>query len=558
MGLRSIAGNLPPHHGAEPDKTRREHIQEGIEALFLPGQVIELRIPKAGKYRTISGYFDDPTKLALAIAEWSGKDDIEGVYYTLNPVAPALLARSANRAKRYAQLTTSDKDVVGRRWLLVDIDPSRPSGVSSTDAEKKLAGRKARAVRAYLRELGWPDPLAADSGNGYHLLYRVDLPNDEQSTALVKSCLEALAAKFNDDVVKVDTSVFNAARIVKAYGSLAAKGDSTAERPHRVASLLKTQLPGGREVVAGDKLEGLAAEAPKPQSEQPVGNGQRGYTGSERVTPAKVEEFLKFYGVDYGSQKPYAGGVVWILKECPFDENHNGTSVAVVLRDDGKLGFECKHESCQQYSWGEFRKRLEDLNDGRKFHFVERIEKPKPTVQVLDIVPPEVHGTDTAPAYPPECIDGDYIGDLAHAQADGTAIPLQFVRENIKVILGALVDGKIGYPGEEDIHTRQYNINISTHPESGKGESWRRIGIYPTGVLNDLLLDPVKAEDNGEPVHLVEIVDGCVFGSGEFMVSILKDYPNCIARFDEMAALFLKDKIQASTLEQKFLNLYDS
>ena len=104
--------------------------------------------------------------------------------------------------------------------------------------EKEAAKAKARAVRAWLGERGWPEPLAADSGNGYHLLYRVDLENSEEATALVKSCLVSLAAKFDDDTVKVDTAVYNAARIVKAYGSMASKGDSTEDRPHRIARLL--------------------------------------------------------------------------------------------------------------------------------------------------------------------------------------------------------------------------------------------------------------------------------------------------------------------------------
>jgi hypothetical protein len=202
-------------------KVSREHIDFAIAALFRAGDVVELRIPKAGRLRTISGYFDDFGKLAEAIEMHSG--NFEGIYYTLNPVNRALLARANNNAKEYAQATTNDRDVIRRRWLLIDIDPVRPAGVSSSNLEKEAAKAKARAVRAWLAERGWPAPLAADSGNGYHLLYRIDLENNEESTALVKSCLAALASKFDDDTNKVDTTVYNAARIVKAYGSMATR-----------------------------------------------------------------------------------------------------------------------------------------------------------------------------------------------------------------------------------------------------------------------------------------------------------------------------------------------
>jgi hypothetical protein len=79
----------------------------------------------------------------------------------------------------------------------------------------------------------------ADSGNGYHLLYRVDLPNDRESLELVRGILEALAFRFDDDRVKVDTTTSNAARIWKLYGTTARKGDDTQERPHCVSRLLK-------------------------------------------------------------------------------------------------------------------------------------------------------------------------------------------------------------------------------------------------------------------------------------------------------------------------------
>ncbi|MFL6046309.1 MAG: hypothetical protein ACJ72M_14470 [Propionibacteriaceae bacterium] len=41
----------------------------------------------------------------------------------------------------------------------------------------------------------------------------VDLPNDEPSRELVHGFLKALAARFDDETIKIDTSVANAARI---------------------------------------------------------------------------------------------------------------------------------------------------------------------------------------------------------------------------------------------------------------------------------------------------------------------------------------------------------
>jgi hypothetical protein len=211
-------------------------ILEAARVLMAPGGVYELRVPKAGRDGTISGYFDTPEKLAAAAAGLDGL--YPSIYVTLNPVEPALLARAANRLRKHAELTTSDLQVARRRWVLIDCDPVRPAGISSSEAEHGLAIETARRIWRELRKTGFPDPVVADSGNGCHLLYRVDLPNNEAATARVKRLLAGLAARFSTPEVSIDQTVFNAARIVKLYGTKVRKGDSTPDRPHRRARLL--------------------------------------------------------------------------------------------------------------------------------------------------------------------------------------------------------------------------------------------------------------------------------------------------------------------------------
>ena len=79
----------------------------------------------------------------------------------------------------------------------------------------------------------------------------------------MQRCLNALAAKFNDADVKIDETVFNAGRVVKAYGSKVRKGDDIPERPHRRSGLFPQQ-PDPVEVVSRELLEALAALAPPP------------------------------------------------------------------------------------------------------------------------------------------------------------------------------------------------------------------------------------------------------------------------------------------------------
>jgi putative DNA primase/helicase len=158
----------------------------------------------------------------------------------------------------------------------------------------------------------------------------------------------------------------------------------------------------------------------------------------------------------------------------------------------------------------------------------------------------------TIPIYPAEALDGDYIGELTRILTDGTSIPPQFVRENMKCILGAVIDGRAGFPNQPDLHTRHYTINVSLHPRTGKGESWKRTGDSPNGLLNGML-------SRGG----VRIIDGGLFGSGEYMTKILsaaehdRSPSHVLARFDEMVEVFEKAKATGSTLESKLLQLYE-
>jgi hypothetical protein len=202
-----------------------------------PGNVHEVRIPKTGRRGTIAGYFDDAESLADAVLAIDGT--VPGVYLTLNPCKPALLARAANRLQERAQVTTSDADILRRRWLLIDFDPVRPAGISSTEREHGRAIASACGAWDDLRGAGLPDPVVGDSGNGAHLLYCLDLPNDSGATDLVKGILAGVAARCAPDDIAVDQSVFNAGRITKLYGTMACKGDNVPERPHRRSRLLE-------------------------------------------------------------------------------------------------------------------------------------------------------------------------------------------------------------------------------------------------------------------------------------------------------------------------------
>lgn len=333
----------PPNHST---RANIDEIDRAISFICEPGQVYEVRAFPRG---TASGYFDDFSKLAQAAASLSGR--APAVYITANPVLPELLARSANRVKGWAKTTTSDAQILRRRWLLLDLDPVRPADISSTEEEHQQALSRAIEIRSWLQLNGWPDPIFADSGNGAHLLYRVNLPNDVDATNLLMNCLNALSFRFDCEAVKVDTGNFNAARIWKLYGTLAAKGDSIPDRPHRLARIL--EAPAICETVASPLLQTLAAKVPQ----RPPAPTHGPYRG--KGEPFDLEKWISGHAIPIHHQGDWGGGHKWVLAQCLWNPDHSDKSAFILRFSDGAIAAGCHHNACQGKGWPELREAIE-------------------------------------------------------------------------------------------------------------------------------------------------------------------------------------------------------
>ena len=386
-----------------------------VEILFSPDDVVELRTFKDG--RTYSGYFNDRQELVNAAT----KHDQRGhdVYMTLNKLPDEIAYRRYNRVEQIKgrDPLTSDGDVERRRYLFLDTDPKRVSGISSTNEEKQKSREKVLEVREHLRTQGWPEPFVCDSGNGYHLLYRVDLPADQVGLELVSGVLEALDFKFSDDAVEVDTSTKNAARITKFYGTTAKKGDDLPERPHRPSKILKApDLPG---YVSRKRLEKVAAEKPTEP------RGFRVYQGGRGQGEFDMADWIARRGVRVKREGPWkSGGYRWILEECPWN-GHTDNAAYIVRQPSGAIAAGCQHNSCEGYTWRDLREHYEpgayerrdereektqdDNNDNSDNSFQDLVDFPDPEAFPLSALPITVRQFVREAAASVGCPD-DYTG----------------------------------------------------------------------------------------------------------------------------------------------------
>ena len=241
-GGKVTTATIKPHRPISTYRIDADEIRRAIELLAPP--VFELRALNckvSGEYRsgTYSGYFQrEETDDLLVTLERI--ESASGVYFTPHHVNPALLARSMNRARIITrEPTTADKDIIGRGWVLIDVDPVRPAGVSATDAEKSAARKMIHDIDNHLWERAFPPGIIGDSGNGAHLMIPMVLPADDGGAT--KNLLAGLAKDFDTDAAKVDVTTFNPARIWKLPGTLACKGDDAHAigRPWRVARIVQ-------------------------------------------------------------------------------------------------------------------------------------------------------------------------------------------------------------------------------------------------------------------------------------------------------------------------------
>ncbi len=345
---------------------RQPQIQRSLELLHESGDVFEIRalnVP-CGRYaNTASGYFDDLAKATEAAQACDAKG-AAGVYVTLNPVNPALLARANNRLADRPKATTQDSEATCRRWLFIDIDPKRPSGIAATDAERETAGELAGSIEDTLRSEGWSYPLTVDSGNGCYLLYRVDLPNDDETTELLKRFYVAVKATLGESDPdgphsEIDVTVHNASRILRVGGTINRKGDSTTDRPHRRCEYHEPIEECPVEVVPVERIRAFV-EKYKPEPPAHISNTTQrpSDNGNGQIRPRlDVPCYLQARGVKFRTKRLNDG--IAYLVQCPFDESHgrNGES-AVIQADSGLLTYECKHNGCQGLKWYDYREML--------------------------------------------------------------------------------------------------------------------------------------------------------------------------------------------------------
>lgn len=331
--------------------------------------------------KTAVGFFEDVNTMIEQLRRQDLKDT--NVYMVINEINNACYSKKAKDKFVIGASSTKDEDITGRHWILIDLDPKRTTDVSSSNQEIEEANQKAKEIYMFLKKKGFNDPVIGFSGNGYHLLYRVQLANTPENTVKVEKFLKALNQLFTDDKIKIDVVVKNAARVCKLYGTLAQKGSDTEERPHRMSKLLyvpKSITP--IDVAYIDSVNSVIPE--RPDTPQQYNN----YNGET----FDIESWMQKYGMHY-KKVDVTDGTKYILDHCPFDESHKGKDAMIFRGRSGAIGFHCFHDSCADKTWKDVRIMFEPTAYEKKWqeqdrrmygHFNRSKPKPEPLKETKD------------------------------------------------------------------------------------------------------------------------------------------------------------------------------
>lgn len=231
--------------------SRQQQILDALRVFIPEGQITELRAFNGRDDKAIeSTLYRDLEAMAARAVHLEDKTDASGIYFVLNPANEDELKPGAKCRKG----SLSAKKIARRRWMPIDVDPARfnengevlegdAARLSSTNEEHDAAWAVISECRQLLDSMNFVGAVLGDSGNGWHLCYPVDLPNDQATYDMVAAILDGLEVRCGTNLAHVDPKPKDAPRIWKLYGTLARKGAPSDERPHRRSWLAEGQAP---------------------------------------------------------------------------------------------------------------------------------------------------------------------------------------------------------------------------------------------------------------------------------------------------------------------------
>ncbi len=208
--------------------------------------------------------------------------------------------------------------------------------------------------------------------------------------------------------------------------------------------------------------------APLPKNSLPISSScNESFPRGICATTETLVAYLESRGVAVKSNRPLPdGSTLLILDRCPFNPDHGQhTDTAVILRSDGKPGFECKHNGCANFRWRDFREKIDP-------DYINRAPKRRGH--------PKEHALLDGPSYAntPE-------GLFWHKPSGDGIVPVQLTNFGAQIVGDVVRDDGVETSHllqiETTLHGRQQLIQVPSGRFSGM--NWVLEHLGPTAIL---------------------------------------------------------------------------
>lgn len=351
------------------------------------GNFTEVRI--LGRF-SYSGYFRKFENLISQIEPYTNMDD-EQIYFVLNSIDNDCYARpQCERFVKSPKVTTTDSDIVRRKFLLLDFDPKRKSQTNSSNVQFELAHKKAQDVYRFLiKEKGFTDSIICISGNGWHIIVPVDLPCDEETNKIIKGFYTYMGSIFSDENVEFDEKVYTNARLTKLYSTWAKKGANVPSNPWRQSKIV--YIPQKLKPTPIEKIKELADLLPKEEPKQAPNRPNRQYNNA----PFNLVSWLNEHNIEYKVQAQ-GSSTKYVLRHCPWESTHSSIKEwesALFQNADGQITFSCFHSHCKDKTWFDYRQIYEPdaynkpAYQPQQVVYVQQSKPQKPKYEIKEEIP---------------------------------------------------------------------------------------------------------------------------------------------------------------------------
>ncbi len=182
--------------------------------------------------------------------KWSGKRQ---VYAGVNP-----RKRKGGSAEDVARVTI----------IPFDVDSPHEKDQPATSEELEKSKTRMIAIVSWIRTQGYKMPLVVMSGNGHHILEKVDL-------AIEKNLTGKLEAYFHEAPTEGLDSIFDLPRIIKVAGTKSVKGTHSETKPHRLSFIVNEGDPEIDDTL-GQHIKELTPYVPEIFVQEKIGSTEKG------------------------------------------------------------------------------------------------------------------------------------------------------------------------------------------------------------------------------------------------------------------------------------------